>query len=440
MQGNDSSMGQQGLIRGIGKWDLTAIAINTIIGAGIFGLPSKVYDKIGVYSLFAFVLCALIVGVIVLCFAEVASRFDSTGGMYLYGKKAFGSFVGFEMGWLYWVVRMTTFAANCNLLLAYLTLFIPKADQEPLRIPLITGIAVFLIGINFIGVRQSAILTNLFTVGKLVPLIILAAVGMFFIDPSSASFNLGELPEYGSFSAAVLVLIYAFVGFEATVIPAGESKNPKKDMPFALLMSLGIVAILFILLQVVAIATVPDLAESEKPLADAAGAMMGSFGSVLIGIGAIVSILGNLNGGLLASSRIPFAMAENRELPKILASTHHRFHTPWISLFLTGVITIALTVYSNFITALTLATITRLLVYAVTCASLPVFRSRKDAPESGFKAPIGVVLSVLSLLLIGWLLSNVDFKKEGRAMLVAVALGGVVFLGSRIFRSPDSET
>lgn len=426
MTSSDTSTGQSRLVRGIGRWDLTAIAINTIIGAGIFGLPSKVYAAIGGYSLIAFLLCAVIVGLIVLCFAEVASRFDSTGGMYLYGKEAFGSFVGFEMGWLYWVVRMTTFAANCNLLLAYLTLFIPEANENPLRIPLILTIALFLIGVNFIGVRQSAMLTNIFTVGKLAPLVILVAVGMFFVEP--ANFSFGELPEYTAFSTAVLLLIYAFVGFEATVIPAGESKNPKKDMPFALMVSLGIVAVLFILIQVVAIGTLPGLASSEKPLADAAGAFMGPFGATLIGVGAIVSILGNLNGGLLSASRIPFAMAENSELPGALAATHEKFHTPWISLFVTGGITIALTIWANFITALTIATITRLIVYAITCASLPVFRSRRDVPEAGFKAPFGIVLMVLSLVLITWLLSNVNFQKEGLAMLVAVAVGGIVYL------------
>ena len=425
MTSNDTSTGQAGLVRGIGRWDLTAIAINTIIGAGIFGLPSKVYAAIGGYSLIAFLLCAVIIGLIVLCFAEVASRFDSTGGMYLYGKKAFGSFVGFEMGWLYWVVRMTTFAANCNLLLAYLTLFIPEANENPLRIPLILTIALFLIGVNFIGVRQSAMLTNIFTVGKLAPLVILVAVGMFFIEP--ANFSFGELPEYGAFSTAVLLLIYAFVGFEATVIPAGESKDPKRDMPFALIVSLVIVAVLFILIQVVAIGTLPGLASSEKPLADAAGAFMGPFGATLIGVGAIVSILGNLNGGLLSASRIPFAMAESSELPRALASTHEKFHTPWISLFVTGGITIVLTIWANFITALTIATITRLIVYAITCASLPVFRFRRNVPEAGFKAPFGIVLMMLSLGLIAWLLSNVNFQKEGLAMLVAVAGGAIVF-------------
>lgn len=431
------SGGGEGLIRGIGRWDLLAICINTVIGAGIFGLPSKAYAAIGSYSLIAFVACALIVALIVLCFAEVSSRFDSTGGMYLYGREAFGDAVGFEMGWLYWIVRMTTFAANCNLMLAYLTLFIPGASEGGLRVALIIGIAAFLVGVNIAGVRQSAVLTNVFTVGKLAPLLLLAFVGMFFVNPDN--FTFGELPGYSSFSSAVLLLIYAYVGFEATVIPAGESKNPKKDMPFALIGTLVVVAVLFLLIQIVAIGTLPSLAESQRPLADAAGTFLGPLGAALIGIGAIVSILGNLNGGLLAGSRIPFAMAEQGEVPKMLASTHERFKTPWIALLLTGAVTIVFTLQSNFITALTIATITRLLVYAVTCASLPVFRWRKGAPEAGFTAPGGIVMSVLSLILIGWLISNVDFKKEGMAMILAVVAGLIVYFAFKLIRRGGSD-
>src|SRR5215210_1993380 len=126
-------MSEEKLVRGLGRWDFTAIVINTIIGAGIFGLPAKVYAQIGAYSLLAFVLCALIVGLIVLCYAEVASRFTATGGPYLYAREAFGSLVGFEVGWLYWIVRVATFAANCNLFVTYLGFFIPGANDGPIR-------------------------------------------------------------------------------------------------------------------------------------------------------------------------------------------------------------------------------------------------------------------------------------------------------------------
>ena len=385
-------MTDEKLVRGINRWDLTAIAVNTIIGAGIFGLPAKVTALIGGYSLLAFAVCAIIVGFIVVCFAEVSSRFSATGGMYLYAKEAFGSIVGFEVGWLYWIVRVTTFAANCNLLLAYLGFFVPDADKGTLRIVLISSVIIVFTAVNFLGVKESVILTNIFTVGKIVPLLVFAFVGLLFVQPGNFSFAVA--PDYNSFSSAVLLLIYAYVGFEAAVIPAGETKDPRKNVPFALLVALAFCAILFIVIQVVAIGTLPELAKSERPLADAAANFMGAFGAAFIALGAVVSILGNLNGGFLAASRMPYAMAEQRELPAIIGATHARFKTPYVALLLTSAAMFFLTIQSSFISALTMATITRLIVYATTCAALPVFRRKTNAPEAKFIAPFGVVAAV----------------------------------------------
>ena len=430
-------MTEEKLVRGISRWDLTAIAVNTIIGTGIFILPAGVMLKIGSYSLLAFVACAVIVAFIVLCFAEVSSRFQATGGMYLYAREAFGSAVGFEVGWLYWIVRVTTFATNCNALLISLGFFFPAVTEGTPR-DLIVGFVVLLItGVNVLGVRESTIMTNVFTVGKIVPLLIFVGIGLFFIEP--ANFSFGALPEYSNFSAAILILIYAFVGFEAAVIPAGETQEPRRNVPFALLAALVFCALLFILIQIVAIGTLPELAQSKTPLADAAGKFMGAYGAAFIAVGALVSVLGNLNGGFLAASRIPFAMAEQRELPQMLAKTHEKFKTPYVSLLATGGVVLVFTLQTSFYSALTIATITRLLVYATTCASLPVFRARKDAPPAGFLVPYGIVAAILSLILIVWLLTNVDFKKEGLAILIAAAAGLVVYFAYRLLGKTDSE-
>lgn len=423
-------MNESKLVRGLGRWDLTAVAINTIIGTGIFILPAKVFGLIGSYSLLAFIACALIVGLIVLCFAEVSSRFDLTGGMYLYAKEAFGSVVGFEVGWLYWVVRVATFAANCNAFLIYLGFFFPEATEGYLRVGLILLIVSALTIVNLIGVRQSAMMTNVFTVGKIVPLLVFAAVGMFFVQP--ANFSFGEYPQYGKFSEAVLLLIYAYVGFEAAVITAGETKDPQKTVPFALLTALAFCAVLFLIVQIVAIGTLPELAASERPLADAAARFMGGFGAAFIAVGALISILGNLNGGFLAASRLPFAMAEHEELPKVLASTHARFRTPHISIVVTSLVILVLTIYSSFLTAVTIATVTRLLTYATTCLALPVFRRRTDVPKAQFVAPFGVAAAILSLALIAWLLTNVDLRKEGLAILIAMVVGLALYFAYRI--------
>lgn len=428
-------MSEEKLVRGIGRWDLTAITINTIIGAGIFGLPAKVHALIGTYSLIAFLLCAVIVGFIVLCYAEVSSRFSATGGPYLYAREAFGAVVGFEVGWLYWIVRVTTFAANCNLFVTYLGFFDQRLSAPTGRIAVISVIVVVLAVVNFIGVKQSAVMTNVFTVGKLIPLLLFVLIGLFFIQPQNFTFD--AVPEYGAFSSAVLLLIYAFVGFEVAVVLGGETRDPQRSMPFALLIAVLIVAVLYILVQIVSIGTLPGLASSERPLADAAAGFMGTFGAAFITVGALVSILGNLNVGLLGGTRLLFAMSEQRALPAALSATHKRFKTPHFSIVLTALVIFGLTVWSNFFTALAIATITRLLVYATTCLALPVFRRRGDVPEAKFLAPAGVLACILALGLIFWLLTRVDFAKEGVPIVIAGAIGLVVFGGYQAVRSKE---
>ncbi|MFM9903685.1 MAG: APC family permease [Pyrinomonadaceae bacterium] len=423
-------MGEEKLIRGLGRWDFTAIVINTIIGAGIFGLPAKICAQIGSFSLFAFAACALIISLVVLCYAEVSSRFSKTGGPYLYAKEAFGSAVGFEVGWLYWIVRVTTFAANCNLLVTYLGFFLPGANQGWLRIALILLIVIAITAVNIVGIRESAMMTNIFTVGKLLPLFIFVVVGMFFIQPGN--FNFDVVPGYSSFSSAVLLLIYAFVGFEAGVVLSGETKEPGKTLPFGLIVGLAIVAVFYILIQTVSIGTLSGLATSERPIADAAASFLGPFGAAFITIGALISIFGNLNVGVLSSTRMLFAMSEQRSLPRVFERTHARFKTPYVAIIVTAVVILVLTIQSSFLSAVTIATITRLLVYATTCLALPVFRKRSDLPPAPFSVPLGVVAPLISIALIVWLLTNVDFVKEGLSILVAAVIGLIIFAVFRV--------
>ena len=437
MNADEKNIATEKLKRGLGRWDFTAIVINTIIGAGIFGLPAKIFAQIGSFSLIAFVACALIIGLIVLCYAEVASRFRVAGGPYLYAREAFGETIGFEVGWLYWIVRVTTFAANCNLLATYLGFFIPGSNEGGTRIAIIAVVVAITTIVNLIGVRESAVMTNIFTVGKLVPLAVFVIAGLFFVQPSN--FNFAETPGYGSFSSAVLLLIYAFVGFEAATALSGETKDPARAIPFGLLVALVVVAGFYILIQIVSIGTLPGLATSERPIADAAGAFLGPAGAALITLGAVVSILGNLNVGVLSSTRILFAMSENGSLPGILSRTHSRWRTPYLSILLTGIVILVLTIQSSFLSAVAIATITRLLVYATTCLALPIFRRRSDMPAAPFTVPFGVVAALLSIALIIWLLTNVDFAKEGLAILIAAVLGLVIFGCFRLFGRSGTE-
>ena len=421
----DRSVSSEGLVRGIRRWDLVAVTINGIIGAGIFGLPAKVYSLIGSYSLIAFIVCAAVVTLIILCFAEVGSRFEETGGPLVYAREAFGATVGFEVGWLSWLARLTAFAANCNLLVTYLGFFWSAATTPLPRATIITVIVVSLTVINFIGVRQTAIANDVFTIGKLVPMLIFIAVGLFFLSPPAYSF--GPKPAFGAFSQSVLLLIYAFTGFEMAAIPAGEIQDPRKNLPRALLIATGVVATVYVLIQIVCIGTLPALASSGKPLADAAQNFMGTTGAAIISIGAIVSIAGNLNILVLSGSRLTFAFGENQQLPSFLAVIHRRFYTPYISIFLTSALMLVLTLKSSFVAAVTISAIARLVTYAVTCAALPILRRRIEAPKALFHTPGGTIIAIASLIIAAWLLIHSTWN-EAIAAVVAAAIGLVIHL------------
>jgi amino acid transporter len=419
----------EGLVRAIRRWDLVALTINTILGAGIFGLPSQVFARIGVYSLAAFVVCGFAVTLIVVCFAEVSSRFRDTGGPYLYAREAFGPMVGFEVGWMTWIARLTAFAANCNLLVSYLAFFVPGAEAGFWRALIITTVVIGLTLVNIIGVRDAAVLTNVLTAAKLAPLALFVVVGCFFLDP--ARFTPGVLPSYSDFSVSVLLLVYAFTGFEMAAIPSGEHCDPARDLPHGLLTGLAVVIVFYLFIQLVAVGTLPELGSSSRPLTDAGGRFMGSLGAAILSGGALLSILGNLNVVMLVSPRLPFAMAERGELPRFIAATHRRFHTPHFAILITAAIMLVLTLSGTFVYAVTVSVLARLFGYATTCLALPALRRARGATPARFVAPAGITVSIIALLLVVWLVSN-STAAQARDAGIAALLGLLVYGGSRM--------
>ena len=416
----------EGLKRDIRRWDLIALFINVTVGAGVFRLPSEVYRAAGVYSIVAFLICAVVVGLIILCFAEVASRFTETGGPYLYGREAFGPTFGFMIGWLMWITRLAGFATLSDVLVVNFGYFWPEATAALPRAAIITGVVILLTIVNTIGVRESTIVGNIFTVSKLVPLLLFIGVGLFFINRENFQFQ--TIPNVASFSNAVFILIFMFSGFEAVLINSGEVREPQRNIPFALVTSLGAVGVLFILIQVVCVGTLPELANSERPLADAGSLFLGAGGAAIITIGALVSILGTMNAVFLACSRLPFGMAEQGQLPDLLLRTHRRFRTPYVALTLTAVAVLGLALSRTFIYVLTLSTITRVIVYAATCVALPVLRRRGIRPAS-FHAPAGLAISVVCIALCVWLLFSSGWQ-AARDVAIAMAFG---FIFHRVF-------
>lgn len=421
---------QTGLVRAIGRWGLVGLTMNIIIGAGIFGLPSRIFGLAKGWSIVAYLVCALFVALITLCFAEVGSRFSETGGPYLYARVAFGPLIGFEVGWLLWLARVTALAALCNLLIGYLSLFWPASDSGSTRVIAITLVVVALTIINVIGVREAAVVNNLFIISKLTPLLLFVIAGLFVINPASFT---AQSSNYRDFSTAVLLLVFAFSGVEMAVIPAGEFREPQRNIAFALLTATGLVALLYIAVQAVCIGTLPGLAGSERPLVDASNNFLGRAGISIISIGALISVSGTLNSTMLAGPRLLFAMAEKGQLPKVLAATHRRFRTPYVSILVSAAAMFVLALQGTFMSTLTISTVIRLLAYVATCVALPVLRSRSDAPLSRFSVPGGVVVSFVATLLSVWLLSS-SAAKDATAAVLSALLGLVIYAVMTVLR------
>jgi basic amino acid/polyamine antiporter, APA family len=428
----------EGLSREIRKWDLIALLVNVTVGAGILRLPADVERTVGNYSPAAFVVCAMIIGLIALCFAEVGSRFSGTGGPYLYAGETFGPTLAFTVGWLMWLTRLAGFATLAQVFVAYLGYFWPPAESGLPRVAIITGLVVLLTVINIRGVKESTRIGDIFTVSKLIPLLVFVAVGLFFISP--ARFTLAARPSLGSFSAALFILVYAFSGFEAVLVNSGEIRQPQQVIPIALIVALSASVVLFLLIQVVCIGTLPELANSQRPLADASYSFLGAFGPRMISAGALIGIFGTLNVIMLACTRLPFAMAAQGQLPNPLARVHRRFRTPYVSILVSAAAALLLGLSGSFIYALKFTVITRVIVYASTCAALPVLRRRArmavpvqtEANVSGsFEVPAGVLISTVCVILCLWLLANSGWR-EARDVAIAVAIGLAIYVATRL--------
>jgi amino acid transporter len=418
----------QDLTRGIRRWDVAGVVVNAVIGASIFGLPSTIFGMLGAYSIFAFIGCGISAAVLVFCFAEVASRYSETGGPYLYARDSFGPVTGFTVGWLVWVARVTSFAANSNLLLDYLGFFFPGFTHGALRIAVLSTVVLALGALNLAGVRSVAKASNLLAVGKLVPLLIFIGLGIVFLDPHRYSFS--NPPAFQAFPQAMLLLIYAFTGFEMAVIPAGETSNPQRNIPAMLIVSMAALAVLYILIQVVCIGTLPGLALSTRPLADAASHFLGLPGVLLMTVGIVISLIGNLNILIMSASRVIFAIAEQNELPPVLAFVDRR-RTPVYAIAGTLAVMLALTLSGTFIYLLTLSSVARLLTYIVTCASLPVLRRRAGAAAAAFRIPGGIALACIGIIICLWLLSATSLR-AARDSIIAAAIGLLLYAATTV--------
>lgn len=408
------------LIRAVGFWGLVAMCINAVVGSGVFLLPTESYKILGPFSLWAPLLFAIPVFILVLCFAEAASHFSEPGGAYLYARTAFGDFVGFETGWMNWIARLTSLASLSNGFVLSLAVLYPPLAQGMWRASIIIASIAILALIHVVGVKYGAASIYVFTFGKVIPLVLFIIVSLiaFRTNPIPASLHLPGANT--NWTDAALFMLFAYAGFENLGVPAGEYRNPRRDLPGALLTGTLCIAAIYVLTQLGAMATIPNLSSTNTPIADAAGALIGPAGALIVTIGALLSMAGTNSGTVLEGSRMLYALSLDRNLGPV-SYVHPRFRTPVVAIAIHVVVATVLALGGSFATLALLSAVARLATYLFTCAAVPRLRKLNE----GFRTP-GLIVPILGVLVSLLIVVTLDRKKL-IAGAIALAVGALVY-------------
>ena len=419
---------ESSLARSIGTIALAASIVNITIGGGIFRLPADMAATLGATAPIAYLLCAVAMSLIVLCLAEAGSRVSLTGGPYAYVEVAFGPFVGFLSGFLLWMVLTFAMAAVATVLAAGIGALVPALASRAASVIVLILIYSAFATINVLGVGRSARLNTVLTAAKILPLVLLVAGGIFAIDANNLV--VVDAPDPATLARSSILLIFAFAGIEAALVPSGEVKDPARTVPRAIFLAMVTVTLLYALLQFVAQGVLgPALATSKaSPLADAAGIALGGWARQLLLVGAVISMLGHAGAMTLATPRTLFAFARDGFLPAVFARTHPVYRSPVAAILVQCAIVLALAISSTFERLAILANISTLVLYGTCCVATWQLR-RRDVRAGGtpFRVPAPGLVIVLACLVIGWMLLSVT-AAEWMAFGVALAVAAGIFL------------
>ena len=398
-----------GLVRAIGRWSLAALMLNAVVGASIFGVPSLIAGYLGKFSPVAYLVAAVGVAAIAACLAEVGSQFRETGGPYLYARAAFGPLVALQVGWLSWLSRIAAAAGISEVFASYLTQFFPAAGVSIVRAAVLALLVSVLAAVNYRGVRSGTRLSNFFTAAKVLIIVSFIGAGAWallwhpevHVVPTEIHITRRNWLE------AVLLLVNSFAGFESVLFASGETRDPRKDAPVALLVALAAATFLFIAVQYIVIYTLPASATSSTPVADAARRFLGPAGAALMAVGAMICTYGSLSAHLLTTPRITFAMGEQGDFPRFFAAVHPRFRTPYLSIgaFVGPMLIFA--VAGNLRWNSILSAVSRLCVYAYLALALPVLR-KKQPEADAFRLPGATFFVVVALLFTAILVTRIS--------------------------------
>jgi amino acid transporter len=390
---------------------MTALVINTIIGSGIFGVPSELARLLGRASPIAMVAAAAVMSIIMASFVEVASQFSEPGGAYLYVRTAFGRFAGLQVGWFWLLAVLGGAAASANLFVAYLGELVPQVEQGFVRIVLLAAIVGAAAAANYVGVRAGTVQSNVTAVAKLTPLALLIILGVasFGRDVRVVSVSTITAPGWTPWLSALLLLLFSYGGYEDALVPVGEVKRPRTTVPFGLVTGLAICAAVYTLLQLVTVVTVGSH-PSERPIADVASALMGRGGAAFVAVAVMVSTYGWISGGMLNAPRLPYALAAHGDCPPSLGALHPRFNTPAPAIVVFALLVWLLSATGTFVWVAQLSAGSMMVLYAGVCLSL--IRLRRLQPSAdALRVPAGHVVAVVGALLALVLLTQLEARQ-----------------------------
>jgi basic amino acid/polyamine antiporter, APA family len=417
------------LVRALGVWGLAANIVNITVGGGIFRLPAAAAGALGAAAPLAYIVCAIAMGLIVLCFAEAGSRVSLTGGLYAYVEVAFGPFVGFLSGAMLWAGITAATAAVASFFADALGALAPSVSIGFPRAIVLSVILVSLAALNIAGVKGANRFNVVMTVAKLLPLALLIALGVSAIHAENVSWTASPAPA--SIARASAVLIFAFLGVESALVPSGEVRDSARTVPRAILIAMVGITVLYIAVQLVTQGILgSSLAQQKTPLAEAAAVVLGAPGRTVMLVGMSISMFGYVSGMTLAVPRMLFAFGRDGFLPAPLAAVHPGFKTPYIAIIVQTIVVAGLALSGSFEKLAIVANGSVLLVYGACCAAVIQLR-RRGVQESGepFNLPFASVIPILAILVIAWLLTSLS-SDEWKALLVVLGVAVVVFIGS----------
>jgi amino acid transporter len=419
-----TSSTQPTLCRVLGRWDLTALGINQVIGGAIFLVPAPIAAQLGNWSPLGFVLAGFAMLLVALCYAETGSRFRETGGAYLYSRAAFGKFVGFQVGWMQWFVRVSSQAAIVSGIAGVIAYYWQPANRGWSQALLVSSITLLIGYWHTRGIRQSAWAIRFFTVGKLVPLLIFVAAGLFLID-WRPFWSFPAVSPHQTLTAG-LMLVFAYGGFETIPVISGEAKNPRRDLLYTLVATILCVTIVMSLAQAVYVVSLPGITNSETPLTDSARATLGWAGAALMSAGSIISIFGSNVSSSLAASRMLFALAENGDIPPFLGRITSGHRAPAAAIWFSTAVTLVLAITGSFTVIAGVSSLARLVTYGSVSVATLVLRSSRF-PPAAFVLPFGSVIPVFATAISLATLAGAT-SDQLKAGTLALATGAALYL------------